>query len=88
MLGTKILKWEKIALLCTIHICRYDIRGAAGQHLGVSPHFSCVWIRGVILFELIVSDYLKLNERIYFRFSFGIYVKELCAVIGIQGTML
>ena len=38
MLGTKILKWEKIALLCTIHICRYDIRGAAGQHQGVSPH--------------------------------------------------
>ena len=37
-------------------------------HLHLS--LSYVWIGGVILFELIVSDNLKMNERNYFRFYF------------------
>ena len=37
-------------------------------HCNIS--LSYVWIQGVILFELIVSDNFKLNGRNYFRFSF------------------
>ena len=44
---------------------------------------SYVWMRGVILSELIVSDNLKLNERNYFRFPFW----HLCAVNGTQGML-